>query len=95
MVVLILISKETYNTLEISMKITRNCNFPGAGGGGRGGGAGGPDLLTPTSLWIQKSRESVETIDTPKYTVVQYLHVDITNCVYVLLWTIFKYNKGR
>ena len=80
MVVLILISKETYNT----------CYFPG----GRGR-RGGPDLLTPTSLWIQKSSESVETIDTPKYTVVQYLHVDITNCVYVLLWTIFKYNKSQ
>ena len=39
------------------------CNFPGGGGG--------LDLLTPTSLWIQKSRESVEMIDTPKYTVVQ------------------------
>ena len=33
------------------------CNFPGAGGG--------PDLLTPPPpLWIQKSRESVETLDT-------------------------------
>ena len=45
------------------------------------GGGGGPDLLTPTSLWIQKSRESVETIDTPKYRVVQQLRVDITNSV--------------
>ena len=44
-------------------------------------GGGGPDLLTPTSLWIQKSRESVETIDTPKYRVVQKLRVDITNSV--------------
>ena len=35
----------------------------------------------PTSLGIQKSRESVETIDTPKYTVVQQLQVDITNSV--------------
>ena len=45
---------------------------------------GGPDLLPPpphTSLWIQKSRESVETIDTPKYTVIQQLQVDITNSV--------------
>ena len=38
----------------------------------RGGGG-------PTSLGIQKSRESVETIDIPKYTVVQQLQVDITN----------------
>ena len=37
----------------------------------RVGGGRGPDLLTPTSLWIQKSRESVEMIDTPKYTVGQ------------------------
>ena len=48
------------------------CNFPG------GGWSGSPD---PTSLWTQKSRESVETIDTPKYTVVQQLQVDITNSV--------------
>ena len=46
------------------------CNFPE-------GGSGSPDP-PPTSLWIQKSRESVETIDTPKYTVVQQLQVDIT-----------------
>ena len=65
MEVVILIPKETYNT----------CNFPGGGGG--------PDLLspTPTSLWIQKSRESVETIDTPKYTIVQQLQVDTTNSI--------------
>ena len=49
------------------------CNFLGGGGGSRS-----PD---PTSLWTQKSRESVETIDTPKYTVVQQLQVDITNSV--------------
>ena len=66
MEVVILIPKETSNT----------CNFPGGGGGGAG-----PDLLTPTSLWIQKSRESVETIVTPKYTVVQQLQGDITNSV--------------
>ena len=29
-------------------------------------GRGGPDLPTPISLWIQKSRESVETIDAPQ-----------------------------
>ena len=47
------------------------------------GGGGGPDLPphTHTSLGIQKSRESVKTIDTPKYTVVQQLQVDITNSV--------------
>ena len=55
MEVLILIPKETYNT----------CNFSGLKGGM---GSGSPD---PTSLWIQKSRESVEMIDTPKYMVVQ------------------------
>ena len=49
------------------------CNFPGGGGG-----SGSPP---PTSLGIQKSRESVETIDTPKYAVVQKLQVDITNSV--------------
>ena len=43
-----------------------------------GGGSRSPD---PTSLWTQKSRESVETIDTPKYTVVKQLQVDITNSV--------------
>ena len=53
------------------------------------------DLLTPTFLWIQKSRESVETIDTPKYTVVQKLQVDITNSVYILFWTKLKYYKGQ
>ena len=52
MEVLILIPKETYNT----------CNFSGLKGGM---GSGSPD---PTSLWIQKSRESVEMIDAPKYT---------------------------
>ena len=64
--VVILIPKETYDT----------CNF-------QEGGGGGPDLLTPppTSLWIQKLKESVETINTPKYTVVQQLQVDITNSV--------------
>ena len=48
------------------------CNFPG-------GGSRSPDPLT--YLCIQKSKESVETIDTPKYTVVQQLQVDITNSV--------------
>ena len=44
--------------LILILKETYNtCNFP----------AEGLDLLTPTSLWIKKSRESVETIDTPKY----------------------------
>ena len=57
-----------------------------------GGGSGSPD---PRPLWIQKSRESVEAIDTPKYTVVQLLQVGITNSVYVLLWAKFKYNKGQ
>ena len=49
------------------------CNFLGAGG------SRSPDPLT--SLCIQKSKESVETIDTPKYTGVQQLQVDITNSV--------------
>ena len=40
------------------------CNFPGGGGGG-------PDPLTSTSLLISEIRRIVETIDTPKYTVVQ------------------------
>ena len=57
----------------IPKKNYNTCNFPGGGGGG-------PDL-PPTSLGIQKSRESVETIDTLKYTVVQQLQVDITNSV--------------
>ena len=65
MEVVILIPKETFNI----------CTFQVGGGG-----SGSPDP-PPTSLWIQKSRESVETIDTPKYTVVQQLRVDITNSV--------------
>ena len=44
-----------------------------------GGRSGSPP--PPTSLGIQNSRESVETIDTPKYTVVQQLQVDITYSV--------------
>ena len=65
MEVVILIPKKNYNT----------CNFPGGGGGVR------ISPPPPTSLGIQKSRESVETIDTLKYTVVQQLQVDITNSV--------------
>ena len=57
----------------IPKKNYNTCNFPGGVG---------PDLPPPpTSLGIQKSRESVETIDTPKYTIVQQLQVDITNSV--------------
>ena len=65
MEVVILFPKKNYNT----------CNFPGGGGGGVSGSP------PPISLGIQKSRESVETIDTLKYTVVQQLQVDITNSV--------------
>ena len=42
---------------------------------------GGEVRIPPTSLGIQNSRESVETINTPKYTVVQQLQVDITYSV--------------
>ena len=71
MEVVILIPKETYNT----------CNFLGGGGSGSPDPPPPPHTHTHTSLWFQKSRESVETIDTPKYTVVQQLKVDITNSV--------------
>ena len=53
------------------------CNFRGR--------AGSRSSDSPLSLWIQKSRESIETIDTPKYTVVQWLQVDITNSVCKLI----------
>ena len=51
---------------------------------GGGGGSKSRDPIPP-SLWIQKSRESIATIDTPKYTVVQKLQVGITNSVYKLI----------
>ena len=36
-----------------------------------GGGGGSRSRDSALSFWIQKSRKSIETIDTPKYTVVQ------------------------
>ena len=58
----------------IPKKNYNTCNFPGGGGEVQ-------ISPPPTSLGIQKSRESVEMIDTPKYTVVKQLQVDITNSV--------------
>ena len=55
--------------IRIPKETYNTCNFPE-------GGSGSPDLHL-----FMNSRESVEMIDTLKYTVVQLLQVDITTGV--------------
>ena len=76
--VLILIPKKTMTLV----------NFRG------GGGSGSPDPPPLYRFIIQKSRESVETIDALQIYGCS-IRVDISNSVNVMLWRKFKYIKGQ